>query len=370
MRAKLIQFIFLFIPFTLSAQEFIHPGILHTQTEIEQMRKLIKQKTEPAYGSFLLLQQNPCAQADYIVQGPFKVISRDGEYRYTKKKMESDFTAAYQNSLMWALTMNEEHARKALEIIEAYADTLELIPPTNDAPLLASLEGIKITYALEILRHTYKGMSDQQFDNVLNMLKTHFIPIIEKFFVTKPYTNGNWGAVAAMEYMAAAILTDDRTMYEKAKNFYLNAHDNGSIKNYINEDGQIQESGRDQVHCMLGIGALATTCEMAWKQGDDLYSALGNRLLKGYEYVAKYNLGYDDIPFTVWKDITGKYCKWEKISPMGRGRFAPIFEMPYNHYVNRKGMPMPYTEEVLNKTRPEGCDWAHPGFGSLLFTNQ
>lgn len=42
---------------------------------------------------------------------------------------------------------------------------------------------------------------------------------------------------------------------------------------------------------MLGIGALATVCEIAWQQGDDLYSALDNRLMKGFEYVAKYNWG-------------------------------------------------------------------------------
>ena len=31
--------------------------------------------------------------------------------------------------------------------------------------------------------------------------------------------------------------------------------------------------------------------------------------MKGYEYLAKSNLGYE-VPFFTWKDITGKYSNW------------------------------------------------------------
>ena len=80
--------------------------------------------------------------------------------------------------------------------------------------------------------------------------------------------------------------------------------DNGTLPNYVAETGQIQESGRDQAHCMLGIGCLAEIAEVAWNQGDDLYGALDNRIMKGCEYLSKSNLGYD-VPFHVWKDLTG-----------------------------------------------------------------
>ncbi|GAB6011300.1 hypothetical protein [Viscerimonas tarda] len=43
--------------------------------------------------------------------------------------------------------------------------------------------------------------------------------------------------------------------------------------------------------------------------------------------------------------------------------------MAYNHYVNRKGLAMPYTRQTLNKIRPEGFDRDQPAFGSLLFNN-
>ena len=100
-----------------------------------------------------------------------------------------------------------------------------------------------------------------------------------------------------------------------------------------------------------------------------MYSALDNRLLKGYEYTARYNLGYD-VPYVVWKDITGKYSDWQSISSHSRGSFKPVYEIVYNHYVLRKHLEMPYTKEVLDKIRPEGFERDQPAFGSLLFWNK
>ena len=64
---------------------------------------------------------------------------------------------------------------------------------------------------------------------------------------------------------------------------------------------------------MLGIGCLAEIAEVAWNQGDDLYGALDNRIMKGCEYLSKSNLGYD-VPFHVWKDLTGKYSNWQSLA--------------------------------------------------------
>lgn len=359
--------LFLSIGLEMQARKFVHPGILHTTKSIERMRAQIADKEYPAYGSFELLKSHHCSQADYQPFGPFEIISRDGEFRHTKSKMEQDFSAVYQNALMWVLTGEKTHAEKSLELLLGYAGTLKRITETNDAPLLVGLEGLKIIYATEILRHTYKKMTVVQFNEISRMIREVFLPVMENFYHRKPYTNGNWGPIVTKAYMAAAILWDNEEMYNKAVDFYLHANDNGTIAHYISGDtGQIQESGRDQGHSMLGIGALATVCEIAWQQGDDLYSALDNRLMKGFEYVAKYNLGYN-VPFAVWKDVTGKYSNWTEISNKGRGRYMPIFEMTYNHFVIRKGMQMPYTEQVLRQIRPEGYDRDQPAFGSLLF---
>ncbi len=366
-RVLIIFFTLIYI--SIEAQKtFVHPGVLFNKESLNHVFDVAQNKIQPEYGSFELLKNNPLSSAYYKMQGPFKVIARDGDFRYTKGKMEADFNAAYLNSLMWVATKDVEHAKESLEILEAYSDVLEIIPNTNDAPLLAGLEGIKIVTAAEILRYTYPAITQVQLDKISKMIKNIFLPVCDKFYATNAYTNGNWGGIVSKMYIASAIFLNNRIMYDKAIDFYYNANDNGNIKNYVDDStGQIQESGRDQTHTQLGIGALATVCELAYIQGDDLYGAYNNRLLRGFEYVARFNLGDDNMPFKIWKDISGKYCKWTKISDISRGRLYPIYEMVYNHYVRRKGLVMPYTFKVVEKTRPEDYDGGHPSLGTLLF---
>ncbi|WP_244190765.1 hypothetical protein [Streptomyces caeruleatus] len=111
---------------------------------------------------------------------------------------------------------------------------------------------------------------------------------------------------------------------------------------------------------------MAEACEIAWVQGQDLYSASANRLLAGFEYTAKYNTG-NDVPYAVWGS-----CKltFNSISTVERGNLRPIYEMAFNHYVKRRSLPAPSTYTAIGKIRPAGaafqCD--HVGFGTLLFT--
>jgi hypothetical protein len=169
--------------------------------------------------------------------------------------------------------------------------------------------------------------------------------------------------------MAIGVFCDDRELFDRAVDYYRNGTGNGRLTHYvINEAGQCQESGRDQGHTQLGLAALAEACEVAWSQGVDLYGEADNRLLKGFEYTARYNLG-GDVPFVAHVDTTGKY-RHKAISAKGRGRLRPVYEMVWNHYQNRRGVPAPFTKRAADKIRPEGPGFAadHPGFGTLLFS--
>jgi len=363
----MVYFLFFLSSVSSAQKKFIHPGILFSSSDLQRIYQTAKDKNSAGYASFELLSNNPLASSDYKLKGPFRVISRDGEFGNTKSLMEADFSAAYLNSLMWIATRDQKHAQKSIEILLGYADSLQRIPSTNDAPLLVGLEGTKIINALEILKYDFKRADPKKLERITRMVKGIFLPVCEQFYASPAYTNGNWGPIVTKFYLSAAIYLDDQKMYDKAIRFYLHANDNGTIANYVDgETGQIQESGRDQGHSQLGIGAMATICEIAWKQGDDLYAALNNRLLKGFEYTARYNLG-NEVPFKKWKDITGKYSDWEQISVIGRGRFIPVYQMVYNHYVRRKGLLMPFTQQVIAKMGAEGYDRDQPGFGGLLY---
>lgn len=351
--------------------KFIHPGILHTSESLERIRSFVNNKTLPAYASFQSMQSSPFSSSTYQMQGPFSVIARLGVNGHTKRPSEEDHRAAYLNALMWTITGNEAHARKSIEILNAYSATLKLIGPNdNDDPLCASLQGSMLVNAAELIKYTYDDVEGKDIESWEKMFRSVFIPVLDTFYRTKPYTNGNWGAAATKAFMAFGIFLEDEALYNQATRFYYSKHDNGTLAGYLNESGQCQESGRDQGHVMFGLGNLSEACEIAYNQGDEgMYAALDNRLLAGYEYTAKYNLG-QSVPFITWKDLTGRYSNWTVVSNRERGQLRPIFEIVYNHYVIRKGLQMPFTEQVISKISPEKesqyyCDG--PGYGTLLF---
>src|SRR4029078_7354656 len=101
--------------------------------------------------------------------------------------------------------------------------------------------------------------------------------------------------------------------------------------------GQWQESGRHPGHTVMGMGQPGALCEMAWNQGDDLYTADGRRLMKAAQYVAKYNLG-SDVPFTTYPWNSGEDCAPDSQTVIGsgsRGQVRPVWAMLHYHYNRR-----------------------------------
>ncbi|MEM7386618.1 MAG: hypothetical protein AAF514_16900, partial [Verrucomicrobiota bacterium] len=115
--------------------------------------------------------------------------------------------------------------------------------------------------------------------------------------------------------------------------------------------GQCQETGRDQAHTQMGLDFLACSCEITWNQGLDLYSAFDNRLMRGFEYTAKYNLGFD-VPYEPYRSFEGRY-HYKTISEKARGRLRPMFEKVLNHYQNREGYEAPFTRWATMKLRED-----------------
>lgn len=156
-------------------KSFVHPGIVVTKESMSRMKDYIARRAYPVYEGFLLLKSSPRVGEAYKMNGPYPYISHDHpDYKYTSNGMSSDFSAAYEDALMWVLTDNRMYARKSMDILSAYASTLQGIPESNDRMLLAGLEGFKIASALEILKHTDSGIPGTEIENVVAMLKEHF----------------------------------------------------------------------------------------------------------------------------------------------------------------------------------------------------
>ncbi len=355
-----------------------YPGVIHNMEDIENMRRIVreKKKKSPAYQTYLNLKDMSFAQADYaprianpkLYSGKGNMVTRSNKPHPDRiNRWEYDFYAMAMNALMFAITEKQAHADKAAELMRLYAYKVIATGTGEAMPLGVGINMINFIYAADIIQSlSPETFKKGEFKKICNWLtEVGVCPETEDvFYKTPAYTNGNWGAVVLMSYMALAVLTEDDKRYEKAIDQYLYSsmlRDNGTILHYIDDVGQCQEAGRDAAHAQLGVYGLNMVAEIAWKAGTDLYSAYDNRLMKGFEYLAKYNLGYDDVPYKVWQDVTvnKKYCRWRVISQANRGDWRDIYNMPYNHYVYRKGMKMPYTKEVLDKITP--MKYPNPG---------
>ena len=355
---------FLLLTGIVHAQSFTHPGLLQSGEDLERMKKAVAAKQEPIYSGYQVFIQNPASQLAYKMQGPMAMVGRNPTVGQTT--YDSDANAAYQHAIMWAITGEKVYAEKAIEIINAWSVTLKSITG-RDAVLMAGLGPFKMVNAAEIIRYTHAGWSNADIQQTEKHFKEVIYPVLKDF---APFANGNWDAAAIKTVMAIGIFCNDRPIYERALQYYVNGGGDGRLTNYvINSAGQIQETGRDQGHTQLGIALLSDCCEMAWHQGLNLYGYADNRLLKGFEYTAKYNLG-NEVPFTHVLDRTGKYEHF-KPSVISRGDLRAVYEQIYNHYVNRMGLSAPYTEQAAAKIRPEGPGKPgadHPGYGTLLYT--
>ncbi|MCH6257178.1 alginate lyase family protein [Puniceicoccaceae bacterium K14] len=351
------------------AARFIHPGILHSQSNLDGIRDEIKAHDGKAYPAYSALASHPCSQSSYKVRGPYRRVSRRPDINLYE--LHDDANGAYQNALMWYFTGDIAHARLAQSILNVWMDELESLEG-HDTLLLAALDGFKLCNAAEILRYTESGWSSERIKQSDDWFLEFWYPIIKDF---ASFANGNWDA-AIMKCMAAiGVYTNSRKIFERAVQFYFSGPGNGSLRHYIvNESGQCQESSRDQAHCQFGLGCLAELCEIGWNQGLDLYGVSGDLLFKGFEYNAKYNLGFS-VPYTPYLDRSGKYGSGgyvnnlSVISEERRGEFRPVFEMIENHYGVRVGKCVDAVSKVINRSVTESSaqHTDHPGFGSLLF---
>jgi hypothetical protein len=251
------------------------------------------------------------------------------------------------------------YAEKSIAILNAWSAELKQLNGSTDVDLAAGIYGYELANAAEIMR-TYPGWKPDDFARFKKLMLEVFLPVNQDFLKRHNGTRidhywANWDLCSLASMMAIGVLCDRREIYGEAIQYLKTGPGNGAISNaiyYVHPGGlgQWQESGRDQGHTVMGIGMMGAICEMAWKQGDDLYGYDDNRFLAGCEYVAKYNLG-GEVPF---KPYQNGDVQQTVISATARGELRPVWELVYNHYVKRKGLPAPYTTRMAAKVRPEG----------------
>ena len=344
---------------------FVHPGIAHSQASIDFVKARIAAGQEPWASAWEELETSRSARLDWKPK-PQALVER-GAYNNPDigaSEFLRDASASYTQALAWVLSDDAAHARKSAEILDAWSRTLRSVT-NHDARLLIGMAGHQFCNAAELLRHTWDGWPEEEQERFRSMLREVWYPVIQDFY---PSANGNWDASMLQTMMAMGVFLDDHSLLDRAVNYFRSGEGNGALRNYFNDFGQCQESGRDQAHTQMGLEYLANTCETAWNQGIDLYGDLDNRLLLGFEYTAKYNLGFD-VPYEPFKSFEGRY-HYKTISGKARGRLRPMYQRVFHHYHGRKGLPAPYTRQAISKSRRKKGGKSSLPWESLMYAKQ
>jgi fibronectin type 3 domain-containing protein len=365
---------------------FTHPGALHTQADFDRMKDKIDAGAEPWKTSYDSLAASVYAQTNWS-PGPVEYIIRGGSEPNNYIRSQTDAQALYHLSLRWKLTGDVAYANTAVAIANAWSGRLLGVGGDVNGALASGICGYLFATGGEILS-TYPGWPEAEKQAYKDMMMRVFYTGNEWFlwnhFYTPDTKGGNttfrqtWDTDAMAAIAAIGILCDNRAVYQQAVDYFKNAPGNGRVERaawYIHPDGtaQTEESGRDQPHNRAGWYAMALLCQMAWNQGDDLFGYDNNRVLRAYEYNAKYNNGVD-VPWVYHRNTDLSYT--EGLSDSGRWPGAyPCYELIYNHYANVKGIAAPWNKIGMNAIRPEPATGAnvhpsaldHLGLGSLTY---
>lgn len=451
--------------FEAQARTFIHPGISHKLSDLDRVKYMVQAGKEPWKTSFANLQLNPYASYNYTVKWSLdstRVVEALGS---NYEKFKYDALAAYYNALEWYITGDKRYADKSVEILNKMKNIRSIVSATQS--LCAGRVLPKLMEAAEIIKSTYPGWKQADIDAFKAMLvypgystTVSYENDAEHSFYWAMY-NGDWGRhgnqglFGMLGTLQIAIFSDNEIMYDRVVRYMrdekhrsddlpyvagpsnVNSNKNISssnsyfddytinglignvadygynevIKNYIWENGQTQEASRDQGHSQLALGLINNICEIAWNQGDDLYSILDYRQLLGWEYYFRYNLSYyKTFPdqTSAWEPTvaTGEFIqrrdrsqRWlsKRINPwnandtttLTRGRMftdnsyttstgtkTPMYEMALGHFKSRLNLPsvrMKWLSRADSVSRNlfsyerQGFQVDFLGFGSLTF---
>jgi hypothetical protein len=341
----------------------VHPGMLHTEDDFTRMRDKVNANAQPWKGSWDLLVTRRNSQSNWSPR-PVATVIRGGTGDNVAL-LYNDVHAAYQNALRWKISGDVAHAEKAIGIMNAWSSTLTSIGGNADRFLAAGLQGYQFANAAEIMR-TYSGWAPADFSRFKNMMLTVFYPMNNDFLVNHNGAHiqnywANWDLCNMASILAIGILCDDQAKIDQAITYFKTGAGNGSINNAVPilhspTLGQWQEAGRDQGHALMGIGLMASICEMAWNQGIDLYGWNNNRFLAGAEYIARYN-NLKTVPFAYysWRSgQTGSPQTHSVVSSASQGATRAIWDMVFGHYAQRRNFYIPEVEEKAAATRPDG----------------
>jgi hypothetical protein len=356
---------------------FAHPGVLVDRGQLDLARQKVAAGTQPWKSAYAELRASSYASLSWHPHPRGSVdcgSNSNPDHGCTDER--DDATAAYTDALVWYVSHDQRYAAKAIQILDAWPPVLKKHTNSN-AKLQAGWAGATFARAAELVRYSGAGWSAAAATRFGTMLRTVFVPLL---IGGAPGANGNWELIDIDALTGMAVYLDDHTTFGKALDLwrkrvpaYIYLKSDGptpvpppgsghmsrsDLVSYwqgqsMFVDGLAQETCRDFGHTGWGLDAAVHAAETARVQGVDLYGEQATRLVAGFEFHAKYDLGAKP---------PSSLCHGK----LHRG-LGPVLEVAYNEFHNRLGMSLPNTAALLAKTRPQGTDGHFIAWETLTF---
>ena len=354
---------------------FAHPGILVNRAQLDEIKRRVAAGVEPQKSAFEALQASKWGARDYTPHPRATVeCGSNSNPDYGCKDEQADSDAAYGQALLWYITGDENYAKNAVRILDAWSGTLTGGHTNNNGPVQASWTGDVFPRAAEIMRYSYKGWTDREVAQFQNMLRTQFLPSL----IHGTCENGNKELTMSEALVNIGVFNDDPAVYDLGVKMwrgrapaYIYLKTDGAKpveppgcgpaiwgnKGYAPDfvDGLLQESARDSQHANMALAGLVDAAETARQQGLDLYAEQGARIVAAMEYQAQF------LPPNGAKPPENLEFNMH-----------PTWEIAYNHFHNRLGQALPKMSAVIPANRPTGVNhhmaWetlTHAGMGAI-----
>lgn len=343
---------------------FVHPGVVVSRPQLDFMRTKVLAGAQPwktAYDRMMAskyadLNRTPKPRA-VVECGP---VSNPNNGCTDERE---DALAAYTLSLAWYVTRDTRYATKAIQIMDAWSNTIRDHTNSN-APLQTAWSASSWPKAAEIMKHVYGAWPDSA--RFATMLRTVYLPEIQN---GRANTNGNWELSMMEASIGIAVFLEDRAAYDKAVSIFrtriqafiylttdgaLPKTPPGSgidtraeiISYWHNQstfvDGLTQETCRDFAHTAYGLSAASHLAETARIQGQDIWGEIKDRMRHAWGLHTKYQNGE---PVPSWL-CGGSYSR----------ELGPTPEVSFNALNTRLGIAMTNTKLYTESKRPHGTD--------------
>lgn len=337
-----------------AAMTFLHPGALDSEEELQFVKAKIAAGAQPWTAQFARLKMITAGGNTPMTE----VNSSTNDADFAK----ADARRAYANALAYRYTGQETYATKAINTLNDWSGLEAFTAGTDQDKLLAGWLGALFAPAAELMR-SHPRWAAADVAKFQAMFRTAFYP-----HLTEASTwNGNVDLTQIDAMMSIAVFNEDEDLFQRgiarlakrnAAYFHLEDStvppidgDGGNVEDFWSYpskwvDGLTQETCRDNNHhAQYAMASAIHAAEVAWHQGVDVYTTHRARFTSTMELMAK-QIATGSMQGVCPDDSTTK------------SRFA-TFEIGYNHYHNRMGIPLPNTLEVLTKEiRPKGTsDW-------------